>query len=126
PPEEREAEARRDPLLRMRQFLTAEGLASDQDFADILASVECEVNTAADQALAAPKPDPQTAARYVFSPTVDPTSKGFATEPRHEGKADTMLGAINATLKDEMARDPRIVVFGEDVADASREAALPL
>ncbi|HLG54004.1 MAG TPA: dehydrogenase E1 component subunit alpha/beta [Vicinamibacterales bacterium] len=122
---EREAEARRDPLRRMQQFLKTEGFASDQDLADILASVERDVNQAADEALRAPKPDPATATDFVFSPDVDPTSSDFATEPRTDGKPDTMVGAINATLKDEMAHDPRIVVFGQDVADASREEALP-
>jgi 2-oxoisovalerate dehydrogenase E1 component len=121
---EREAEARRDPLLRMRHYLKTEGLATDDDFADILASVEREVKAAAEQALAAPKPEPETATHYVFSPDVDPTSSAFATEPQPLGTPDTMVAAINATLKDEMARDPRIVVFGEDVADASREEIL--
>ncbi|MGE0443931.1 MAG: thiamine pyrophosphate-dependent dehydrogenase E1 component subunit alpha, partial [Vicinamibacterales bacterium] len=74
---EREAEARRDPLVRMRQFLRQEGLASDEDFADVLASVEREVNEAARQALAAEKPSPDTATHYVFSPDVDPTSEAF-------------------------------------------------
>jgi 2-oxoisovalerate dehydrogenase E1 component len=121
---EREAEARRDPLLRMRHFLKAEGLATEEDLADILASVEREVNAAAEQALAAPKPEPETATLYVFSPDVDPTSSAFATEPRPEGPPQTMVTLINTTLRDEMARDPRIVVFGEDVADASREEVL--
>src|SRR5918999_1195274 len=88
---EREAEARRDPLLRMRNFLKAEGLATDEDLAAILASVEREVNAAAEQALAAPKPDPETATLYVFSPDVDPTSSAFATEPQPEGPAHTMV-----------------------------------
>ncbi len=121
---EREAEARRDPLLRMRSYLQSEGLATDEDFADILASVEREVNQAAEQALAAPKPEPDTATDFVFSPDVDPTSSEFATEPRRSSPPETMVAAINTTLKDEMAREPRIVVFGEDVADASREEAL--
>jgi 2-oxoisovalerate dehydrogenase E1 component len=121
---EREAEARRDPLLRMRQFLKSEGLASDDDLGDILTSVEREINQAADEALKAPQPEPESAAHFVFSPDVDPTSAEFATEPRGTGKPDTMVAAINATLKDEMARNPRIVVFGEDVADATREEAL--
>ena len=121
---EREAEARRDPLLRMRHFLKTEGLAAEEDLADLLASVEREVNAAAGQALAAPKPEPETATLYVFSPDVDPTSSAFATGPRPEGPPQTMVTLINTTLRDEMARDPRIVVFGEDVADASREEAL--
>ena len=121
---ERESEARRDPLLRMRQFLEREGLASEEDLADIVASIEREIAEATEQALRAPKPDPSTAAHFVFSPDVDPTSPDFSTEGRAEGSPDTMVAAINRTLKDEMARDPRIVVFGEDVADASREEAL--
>ena len=108
----------------MRHYLKTEGLATDDDFADILASVEREVNAAAEQALAAPKPEPDTATLYVFSPDVDPTSSAFATEPQPEGPPHTMVTLINATLRDEMARDPRIVVFGEDVADASREEVL--
>jgi 2-oxoisovalerate dehydrogenase E1 component len=121
---ERDAEARRDPLLRMRHFLKAERLATDADLADILASVEREINAAVDQALSAPKPDPKTATWYVFSPDVDPSSPEFATEPRPKGAPETMVATITATLRDEMEREPRIVIFGEDVADASREEAL--
>ena len=121
---EREAEARRDPLVQMRELLKSEELASDEELAAVLASVEREIGDAVDQAVKAPKPDPQTATHYVFSPDVDPTSSRFSSEPKREGHAETMVAAINHTLKDEMAREPRIVVFGEDVADASRENAL--
>jgi 2-oxoisovalerate dehydrogenase E1 component len=124
-PGEREAESRRDPLVRMRQLLLAEELATEEDLQEILADVEHEVQAAAEEALKAPHPEPETAALYVFSPDVDPTSNRFSTEPAPQGKgSDTMVAAINATLKDEMARDPRIVVFGQDVADASHEEAL--
>jgi 2-oxoisovalerate dehydrogenase E1 component len=121
---ERESEARRDPLLRMRQFLTREGLATDEEMDDLLESVEREINQAADEALRAEKPDPATAAHFVFSPDVDPTSSDFESAAAGGGAPVTMVAAINSTLKDEMARDPRIVLFGEDVADASREEAL--
>ena len=121
---EREAEGRRDPLIRMRHFLRSEGLATDEELADTLASVEREVNLAAEEALKAPKPEPDTAQLYVFSPDVDPSSAQFATEPTFSGAPDTMVAAINATLRDEMAREPRIILFGEDVADASREEIL--
>jgi 2-oxoisovalerate dehydrogenase E1 component len=123
-PAEREAEARRDPLVRMRRFLKHEGLATDGDLADLAASVDQEVNEAAASAVEAPPPDPATAAHFVFSPDVDPSSEVFASEAAPAGAPDTMVTAINRTLKDEMARNPRIVVFGEDVADASRAEAL--
>jgi 2-oxoisovalerate dehydrogenase E1 component len=123
-PAERESEARRDPLVRMRDLLKRERLATDEDLADVLASVEREIAQAAETARNAPKPEPDTAALYVFSPDVDPTAAELATEPLATGAPETMVAVINATLRDEMASNPRIVVFGEDVADASHEAAL--
>jgi 2-oxoisovalerate dehydrogenase E1 component len=123
-PEERSEEAKRDPLPSFAAFLKREGLVADADLEAIAADVDREIAQATERALAAPKPSRDTATLYVYSPTVDPTSKAFETEAVPEGRPDTMVAAINRTLKDEMARDPRIVVFGEDVADCSREGAL--
>jgi 2-oxoisovalerate dehydrogenase E1 component len=122
-PDERSAEAKRDPIVRMAALLEALGIAEDERAA-IAADVDREVNEAADRAMQAAKPAPETATLYVYSPDVDPTSSAFETSARPEGKPDTMVAAINRTLKEEMGRDPRIVVFGEDVADCSREASL--
>jgi 2-oxoisovalerate dehydrogenase E1 component len=121
---ERASEAKRDPIVRLRQLLISEHLATEEDLSRIAAEVDREVNEAADRAVGAAKPAPDTAALYVYSPDVDPTSEAFATTAEPEGKPETMVAAINRTLKDEMARDPRIVVFGEDVADCSRADAL--
>ena len=121
---EREDEAARDPVRLCAELLRAELLATDEQLAALAADVDREIDDAVDRAVAAPKPDPSTATLYVYSPTVDPTSADFEVEPRPDGKPDTMIAAINRTMKDEMARDPRIVVFGEDVADVSRTELL--
>jgi len=126
PPAEREAEARRDPIARFKAILRANGLATDDELKAMEADVEREVSDAALKALAAAKPPKSTATLWVYSPDVDPCSSAFETPARLEGRPETMVDAINRTLKDEMARDARIVVFGEDVADASKREALPL
>jgi 2-oxoisovalerate dehydrogenase E1 component len=125
-PEERDAEMERDPLRLFARLLLEQSLASPGDLDRMAAEVESEVNEAATRALQAPKPTPDTAGLWVFSPDIDPTSSEFETEPVPLGKPDTMVAAINWTLRDEMMRDPRIVIFGEDVADVSREDRLPL
>jgi 2-oxoisovalerate dehydrogenase E1 component len=125
-PSEREDEATRDPLATFPQHLLAEGIATDAELAHIIQEVEEEVQVAADIALASPEPDPNTLYQYVYSPDVDPTSEQFDTEdaPQFSGNPTTMVDLLNACMRDELARDPRILMFGEDVADLSRDAAL--
>ncbi len=126
PPKEREEEARHDCLTLFPKRLVADGVATEAEIEAINRQVDEEVGVAADMALASPQPEPETALLYVYSPDVDPTSEQFDTEddPQFGGDPTTMVDLLNACLKDEMARDPRIVVFGEDVADASREQHL--
>jgi len=121
---ERAEEAKRDPLRKMRGFLLQEGLATEEELEAAKASVDREVNEAADQALQMPGPDRRTLYVHLYSPRVDPTSRDFETEPVFSGKEGTMVDLLNACLRDEMACNPRMVIFGEDVADATREEAL--
>ena len=126
PSKEREEEARHDCLTLFPKRLVADGVVTDAEIEAIKRQVDEEVGVAADMALASPQPEPQTALLYVYSPDVDPSSEHFDTEddPHFGGDPTTMVDLLNACLKDEMARDPRIVVFGEDVADVSREQHL--
>ena len=126
PPREREEEARRDPVTQFPQRLVAEGVASEQEIEAIRRAVDEEIQVAADMALLSPQPKPESALLYVYSPDVDPTSEQFDTEddPHFSGEPTTMVDLLNVCMKDEMARDPRILVFGEDVADVSREKHL--
>jgi 2-oxoisovalerate dehydrogenase E1 component len=123
PPEERDADARRDPVVTFPAGLVEQGVASVAEIEAIKASVEEEIELAAGIALAAPQPARDTIYQYVYSPDVDPTADSFDTEddPQFSGEPTTMVDLLNACLRDEMQRDPRILVFGEDVADASRE-----
>jgi 2-oxoisovalerate dehydrogenase E1 component len=127
PAKEREEEAKRDCLVTFPKRLIRDGVATEADLAALRAQVDEEVNVAADVALASPQPKPETATLWVYSPDVDPTSEQFDTEddPQFSGDPTTMVDLLNVCMKDEMARDPRIVVFGEDVADVSRAQYLP-
>jgi 2-oxoisovalerate dehydrogenase E1 component len=123
PPAEREEEASRDPVTQYPKWLVAEGYANESDITRIQEDVEAEVLAATDAALGAEQPGPETVYDFVYSPDVDPTSERFDTEddPQFSGNETTMVDLLNACMKDEMRRDPRILMFGEDVADVSRE-----
>ena len=123
---ERDLDAARDPLVTFPGYLVAQGIATEAEIDVIRARVEEEIQVASEIALAAPQPATDTIYRYVYSPDVDPTGEQFDTEddPRFSGDPTTMVDLLNACLREEMARDPRILLFGEDVADCSREESL--
>jgi 2-oxoisovalerate dehydrogenase E1 component len=126
PPEERAADAARDPVTVFPRWLVEEGHATEAEIARVQQEVEAEVLAATDDALAQPQPGADTVYYGVYSPDVDPTSEQFDTEddPQFSGNETTMVDLLNACMKDEMRRDPKILVFGEDVADVSREEYL--
>jgi 2-oxoisovalerate dehydrogenase E1 component len=123
-PEEREAEAHRDPISKFSLLLVREGILDQKEIEALEAEVDQEVRNAADEALAAEEPQIDSIRVNVYSPDVDPTSSAFEAQPQLHGAPKTMVEMVAATLSDEMARDERITVFGEDVADASREINL--
>ena len=124
---ERARQERRDPIARARRLLIETGTATAERLDRIRADARAAVAAAADQALEHPQPAPETATKWLYSETVDPTGPDFDTEDRPRFRDDrplTMVDLLNRCLRSEMERDRRIVVFGQDVADASREEAL--
>jgi 2-oxoisovalerate dehydrogenase E1 component len=134
PESERTADAARDPVPRLQMFLLREGILDEKGINKIEKEVEEQMQIDTDRALAAPVPQPETIYDFMYSPDLDPTSAAFdpqpavaVTEPaaadgkRPAAANKTMADLINTTLRDEMRRDERVVIFGEDVADCSRE-----
>ncbi|HSW50575.1 MAG TPA: dehydrogenase E1 component subunit alpha/beta, partial [Bryobacteraceae bacterium] len=119
--EELDREAAIDPIVTFPRWLLAEGIADPQRLQRIGHEVELEIQAAMDRALNAASPDPGSVFRHLYSEVADPTSGLFSTEPSFGGPPRTMVDEINLTLAEEMRRDQRIVVFGEDVADCDRE-----
>ncbi|MGK2961729.1 MAG: thiamine pyrophosphate-dependent enzyme, partial [Gemmatimonadaceae bacterium] len=115
PPSEREADAARDPITVFPQWLVAEGHATEDEIKRIGEEVDALVLEATDDALAQPQPAEDTIYYGVYSPDVDPTSEQFDTEddPKFTGDPTTMVDLLNACMKDEMRRDPKILMFGE-------------
>ena len=135
PDVERQRDAAHDPVPRLQLSLIREGILDEKGINRLEKQVDDDLQTAVDHALQAIPPAPDTVTRYIYSPDVDPTSAAFDTHPAApvettatDGKKTshnkTMADLINLTLRDEMRRDERIVIFGEDVADCSREQYL--
>ena len=121
---EREDEEKRDPLKTFPELLIREGIV-DQAVIDAMnEQIDEEVTAAADKAFDSPRPKPESALEFVYSPDVDPTAESFSSPAVSEGNPTTMVDLLNKCMADEMRRDERIIMFGEDVADVSREEAL--
>ncbi|HLI86768.1 MAG TPA: thiamine pyrophosphate-dependent enzyme [Bryobacteraceae bacterium] len=124
PAAERNAEAERDPVLRFPQLLVSEGILDRQRLQLLLHEVEQDVQQATERALREAPPAPASVFEHLYSNCIDPAGPAFEAEPAFRGEPMTMVDLINATLREEMRRNPRMLVFGEDVADCSREQNL--
>ena len=126
PETERNADSLRDPLQKMQMFLLREGILDSEAINRLEQQVDEEVRQATDRALRAPFPEPASIPLHVYSEDYDPTRTELQTKPAQtaETQERTMADLINACLKDEMRRDPRVVIYGEDVADCSGEEYL--
>jgi 2-oxoisovalerate dehydrogenase E1 component len=125
PKAERDREAARDPLKTFPEYLMEHGILTQRALEDIIRDTDEEVQELAEKVLREPAPEPGSAYRFLYSDRVDPCSSAFETEPKmEEGRPMTMVDSINRTLAEEMRRDERVIVFGEDVADVSREEYL--
>jgi 2-oxoisovalerate dehydrogenase E1 component len=121
-----QADALRDPVLKMQTWLLRQGLLDEQGLNELERQVDDEVQRAADYALAALPAQPESILKHVYSEDLRPTDASFAAQPQKTADTaeHTMLDQINVCLHDEMRRDERVVIFGEDVADATRDEEL--
>jgi 2-oxoisovalerate dehydrogenase E1 component len=121
---EREDEARRDPIVTFPQRLLDEGLMDHHGLQVLTHGVDLEIQEVTERVLKAAPPAEGSALRHLYSERVDPTSAEFDVAPKFAGEPRTMVDEINLTMHEEMRRNARMVIFGEDVADASRERVL--
>jgi len=122
---ERAAEAERDPVITFPRLLIAENVMEEVTYKRICHEVDVEIAEITERVLRMPPPAASTVPLYIYSPDIDPTSDRFAAEPRFDGEPRTMIDEINLTLAEELEHDQNVVVYGEDVADCSRESDLP-
>jgi 2-oxoisovalerate dehydrogenase E1 component len=123
---ERKRDAALDPLPKLQMRLLRDGILDPAAINRLEQEVDEEVRSAAEKVLRAALPEVSSIKRHIYSADLDPTSPSLARPAVQtpDGQERTMADLINACLKDEMQRDPRIVIFGQDVADTSHDQEL--
>ena len=112
-PEELEADKREDPILQLEKELLNAGLLKDADIVRLRKEVQVAVDEATVWADAQADPDPETALLHVLSEE-DSGLEFESTEP--SGEPIVVVDAINHALHEEMERNEKVIVYGEDVA----------
>ena len=118
---ERDEEAGRDPLTTFPRFLLDQGFVDQAELDRVTAEIDADVAQVTDRVLLERPPDKNTVFLHLYSDEIDPCSSEFDKRPDFYGEPRTMLDSINQTLAEEMRRSGSVIVFGEDVADCSRE-----
>ena len=114
-PGDLEEDRRKDPIPRFEEFLAEEGLLASSDFQKIKEEIQTRIDAAAESTEKLPIPDGSELERYVYSPQVVVPAEGFV-EAEHKGRNIVMVDAINHALAEEMERNPKMLIYGQDVA----------
>lgn len=114
--EDIERDKARDPIPMMTHILIEEGYITDKEANDIQKEVKHAVDAAAEWAESRPLPDAAAVEHHVYGMAHASPPKDFV-EPKHTGPKVVLVDAINHALKEEMERNPKMIVFGEDIAD---------
>jgi 2-oxoisovalerate dehydrogenase E1 component len=109
------ADLRRDPLPRLEQLLVERKIATAADCERMKKEIQERIDRAAEEVETAPTPDPSDVEQSVYAPVFAVPSQGYV-EPKHEAPAIVMVDAINHALAEELEHNPRMLVYGEDVA----------
>ncbi len=116
-PEELQDDLKRCPIEKFKKLLINNKIITKDEFDEIKQGIIDEINDTADDALKAEDPDFESADRFVFD------ESGFKEKLEYEKKKPSgnkivMVDAINHALREEMERNDKIYVFGEDIADS--------
>jgi 2-oxoisovalerate dehydrogenase E1 component len=110
-----EEDLKKDPIPKFENFLVERSVLKNAEIEGIKKEIRLQIDRAADAAEREPLPDPAEVGKYVFSPTVVVPVVGFV-EPEHTGPKSVMVDAINHALAEELERNPKMLIYGEDVA----------
>lgn len=113
--DEIESARQRDPIAHTEMQLLSMGLLAEDEKAAMHARIRAEVDAAAEAADARPFPDPAHVLEHIVS-GFQPVREERSPAPIAETPV-TMVDAINHGLREEMQRNPKIVMWGEDIAD---------
>ena len=105
----------RDPILLTEQYLLKHQILTEDDIAELRSQIQAEIDKAADEAGEAPQPETGHITTNIYS---DKTPFFEEKEPVYISE-DTisMVEALNRGLREEMERNPKVVMWGEDIAD---------
>jgi 2-oxoisovalerate dehydrogenase E1 component len=101
-------------LTRLQKFLP------DLDWTSLERDVAAEVRAALDEVASWPDPEPRSVTDNLFAADSrgadwQSAQAGYHPAPQTDGTRINLIDAVRRTLESEMTRDPRLVVFGEDV-----------
>lgn len=105
----------RDPIPNFEKYLLDNKIASQDELKRIQTDVQEEIETAAEEIEHESQRDPSNLLKHVYSTKIIVTKEGFK-ESEHTGERIVMVDAINHALSEEMERNPKMLIYGEDVA----------